>query len=177
MAVNQASMNARRNDVAFMNAVPDGTAQKAADIQRRFNQAVAATQSDGKLSAEGRRNQLAAYYRDAVTAMKTVRESFEGSEEQTAHDLTIDMFGSASSLGADAISARDADDRAAQLQTRDEALALLTRADSNGDQVLARAIALRAFTETQQPLSGRAWGPVLDAYTSRRPPSQPNWAS
>ena len=81
----------------------------------------------------------------------------------------MDLFGSVSSLGADAISARDGDDRAAQLKTRGEALALLARAESNGDQALARAIALRAFTEAQQPLSAGAWVPVLDAYCTSRP--------
>jgi hypothetical protein len=50
--------------------------------------------------------------------MRKLRESFEEKEEQTAHDLRMDLFGSASSLGADAISARDADDRAAQLKTQ-----------------------------------------------------------
>jgi hypothetical protein len=83
--------------------------------------------------------------------------------------VSVDLFGSVSSLGADAISARDADDRAAQLKTRDEALALLARAESNSDQVLARAIALRAFTNVQQPLSAGAWRPVLDAYCTSRP--------
>lgn len=113
--------------MAFMNAVPNDIAEKAADIERRLNQFVAATQSNDNLSAEGRRKRLAAHYLDAVAAMRKLRESLEGKEEQTAHDLRVDLFGSASSLGADAISARDADDRAAQLKTRDEALALLAR--------------------------------------------------
>jgi hypothetical protein len=169
MAVISAPMNTRRNDVAFMNAVPDGIAEKAAGIQRRLNQSVAAVQSNDNLSAEGRRKQLATDYLDAMTAMKKLRESLEAEEEQTADDLSVDLFGSASSLGADAISVRDADDRAAQLKTKDEALALLTRAESNGDQVLARAIALRAFTKAQQPLGGSAWASVLDTYTASRP--------
>jgi hypothetical protein len=54
-------------------------------------------------------------------------------------------------------------------KTRNEALALLARAESNGDQVLARAIALRAFTEAQQPISAGAWRPALDAYCASRP--------
>jgi hypothetical protein len=41
--------------------------------------------------------------------MKKLRGSHEVKEEQTADDLTADLFGSASSL-ADALSVRDADD-------------------------------------------------------------------
>ena len=45
----------------------------------------------------------------------------------------------------------------------------LARAEKNGDQVLARSIAMRAFEESRNRIGGYAWGPVIDAYTASRP--------
>jgi hypothetical protein len=152
-----------------MNAVPDNIAEKAGDIQSRHRQVVERVRGDNNLSAQGRLKQLARARLDALAEMTKLREGFDGKEAKTASDLSVDLFGAVSLVGADAISARDAADRARQIRSPREALELLALAENNGDQVLARAIGHRAFNEQRQPIGGAAWSPVLDAFTARRP--------
>jgi hypothetical protein len=155
--------------VAFMNATDDKTADQAAEIQSTLARDADRARSNGNLSDQGRLSAIAAAYLRATAEMDQLRQGFQGGRDQRAEVLEVDLFGAPSTVGADAISARDADDRSASLNTADEALALLQRAEVNGDKVLARAIALRAYGESRSPIGGWAWGPVVDAYTARRP--------
>ena len=150
-----------------MPEISQATADKAAAIQREFNSSVTAFREDRGLTPEGKRQRMAAAYLRAEEAMNKLRSSWREGAQASAQVLNRDIFGAASTAGVDAISARDADDRAAQLQTADEALPLLSRAEENGDKVLARAIAQRAYRERGNPFGG--WGLVLEAYTENRP--------
>ena len=77
-----------------------------------------------------------------------------------------DISGDATSRIAAAVSYRDAQDRVANLKTPSEALQLLQRAEGTGDELLARAVAQRAY---DQRLSDPSWGEALDQYLSTRP--------
>ncbi len=71
-----------------------------------------------------------------------------------------------------AISARDAHDRAGRLTRPQEAASLLHRAEHNGDQVLARAIAQHAVDQSRGAMTReieRAWDEVLGAFVEARP--------
>lgn len=78
-------------------------------------------------------------------------------------------FGTPSTDTTTVISARDANERAAQLGPQDAHLALdlLHGADVNGDDILAAALGFRAYELSGVP--GTDWPQVLDAYLERRP--------
>lgn len=152
-----------------MSQIPQAIADKAAAIQAELQRSADAFRSNGDLNQEARFRGIATAYAVADKQMTVLRESWEGDAEQTTTDLRRAAFGSVASSGADAISARDADDRAAQLEDPIEAARLLDRADRNGDDSLARSIAMRAFEELYSAFGDRRWVDVLEAYVETRP--------
>jgi hypothetical protein len=151
-----------------MPAISQDVADKASVIQRTLNEAIAAARNDTGLNEVGKRDRIAKAYQKADQDMRRLKDSWQTKAEQTTVVLGKDVFGAASTSGADAISIRDADDRASRIETPDEAANLLGRAEENGDTVLARAIAQRAYGE-RSGLMGNAWSGVLDTYTESRP--------
>lgn len=144
----------------FVNRAHDIRTQYEADVERVRNNA--------QLSAVGKQQQLAAAWKTATTAMDGHRVTFDGASTLTANDQRRRVFGADNVTGADAVSMRDAFDRAALLQSGDEALALLRRAELTGDDHLARAVASTAFDNSAGGFIG-AWTRVVDAFTATRP--------
>lgn len=147
--------------------IPQATADKAAAIQATMNAKVASIRNNGELSPDGKRKAMARAYVEAEQGMTKLREAWQGNAAASSETLSKDLFGAASTAGMDAISARDADDRAAQLENARDAIALLERAEENGDKVLSRAIAQRAYRERGNVFGG--WDRVLDAYLEIHP--------
>ncbi|HEY3530391.1 MAG TPA: hypothetical protein VGK78_14690 [Nocardioides sp.] len=151
-----------------MPAIPEDVQAKAGKIQDDFNTTVRAIRSNGDLTQEARLRRLAQAQAEAQRAMEDVKASWLGTSTDTAETLTKRIFGSSGMAGADAISARDAADRASRVETAGEAASLLEMAENNGDEVLARAVAMHAFGMRHDILSGD-WGSIVDAYASTRP--------
>jgi hypothetical protein len=146
----------------FVNRAHDIRSQYEADVERVRN--------NPQLSAVGKQQQLAAAWKTASTAMDGHKTTFNGTQTLTATDQRRRVFGADNVTGADAVSMRDAFDRAAQLQSGDEALALLRRAELTGDDHLARAVAATAFDKSAGGFIGAAdWTAVVDAFTATRP--------
>src|SRR4051812_10593917 len=80
---------------------------------------------------------------------------------QRYNTLEQRVFGSTSTAGADAVSFRDAVDRADRLENQDAALQALGTAELSGDQVLAKAIVLRAWQAN--------WDTVVERYAVTHP--------
>ncbi len=70
--------------------------------------------------------------------------------------------------GVDAVSFRDAQDRAAQLEDAQQAAVLLDRAVQSGDHHLAQAVAEKAYSNASG-LFGGQWADVLNQYAAARP--------
>ena len=69
------------------------------------------------------------------------------------------------------ISYRDAQDRADKLSRPEEAAALLERAIMSGDEILGRAIAMRAMGRiTFKGMGGDGWAQVVDRWVENQPP-------
>lgn len=149
--------------------IEDAEVNKAEAILEPYNAAIMRIRNDADLSPEGRMRAFARVYLKTEDEMAALRESRAEVKTKTKTDLVREIFGAAGTSGADAISARDADDRAAHLDTSREALTLLERAEANGDQVLARSIAQRAYSEGAGLFGISDWSDVLDAYTAKRP--------
>jgi hypothetical protein len=152
----------------MMPAITEDVSDKAGAIQRNLASSVAAVRENAELSTDGKVRRLARAYRDASRAMNKLREDWQGKAAVDSRSLGRDLFGTASAVGADAISVRDADDRAARVERVGDALDLMHRAHENGDEVLVRALAQRAYRERSNPFGG-GWAPVLDTYVEMHP--------
>jgi hypothetical protein len=146
-------------------AVADQAAQIAAERDRMIETIMA----DANLSQAGKQRAVAKQHQAAVERMQVLKDNFSGGSVITAQELGKQLFGADQVTGADAISMRDAHDRAAQVEDPQAAAALLDAARMYGDEHLARAVAHRAYNESQSPLVGPAWSPVVEAYASSRP--------
>lgn len=151
-----------------MPEIPADIQQQAGDIQDRFNKTVTAIRSDGDLTEDARTRRLAVAHKSAEGEMDRLRQRWGGGASVSAESLTRQVFGASAVSGMDAISARDAGDRASQITDADEALRLVRWSMDNGDDVLAQAVARHAFDRRGEFIGGD-WGGVVDAYAEARP--------
>lgn len=149
-------------------AIPTDVAQKADRIGQGYSRRVEEIKGNGDLNEDAKRRLMAEAYEAASAEMDAVRDGWTQATQARRKTLARDLFGASSVSGADAISMRDAADRAAQLESPDDAAALLRRADNSGDTVLTRAIAQHAFDQASGPF-GDAWNGVLSAFAESRP--------
>ncbi|WGY04325.1 hypothetical protein QI633_11265 [Nocardioides sp. QY071] len=151
-----------------MPAITDEVAAKAMAIHDKLNATLARVRGNKDLNDDGRLRQLAKAYTDAKVQLTSLREQFEGERAATVTKLNREIFGATSVSGADAISLRDAADRASQITDPADALRLVQQANDTGDEVLARAIAQVAH-RNHAGFLGAAWAPVLEAFLAERP--------
>jgi hypothetical protein len=145
-------------------------ADEADAIRARMESAVERHRADGDLSPAGRRKRIAAAYRTAASQLADLSKRFEDNASATAEQSARSLFGSASPLdGSAAVSWRDAADRCEQLTSPAEAQQLLAAAQRSGDDVLARCVAAKAYEESQRPVTGAAWMPLVEVYAAKRP--------
>jgi hypothetical protein len=147
--------------------------RRAQQIVDDYNRVTQLLRADKDLTDDGRNRQLIAAYDRARVQLNELRTQEQSRLASRGADLERRLFGLAGHAnGADAISARDALDRASQLKSTKEAAALLQRADSTGDDVLARAIASTAAERSRtspDPNVARAWDGVIRTYVDARP--------
>ena len=146
---------------------PDERGQ-AGQVMKAHRAAVERIRSDVTLSREGRRRAIA---RETITARNTLAQLRSASDTRSAQqrrELEFKLFGLGTrTSGADVISHRDAADRAAECKTPAEARRLLSRAETTGDQQLARAVFAEAWARHSDMEPG--WGELGRAYLERRP--------
>src|SRR3954453_24134748 len=129
---------------------------KAWRIHERYAEATKRIKDDKDLADEGRHRRLADEWAQARKALEGLRDA-EGTQlVKRQQELERRLFGSG--LGGldaatSAISARDAQDRAERLTTPQEAASLLHRAEQNGDQALARAVAQHAARRSDDAMT------------------------
>lgn len=153
-----------------MPKMTDSVRQKAEGIHAELSASVAAIRANQDLNHDGRQRQIAASYVRAKRELDQLRQEFMRGADASAKVLSKDIFGAAVTVGADAISARDAADRASRLADAQEALDLLRMAEENGDDVLARAVAQRSHREARHaPFGNEGWSEVLAGYLEHRP--------
>lgn len=153
-----------------MGLVDKSTADKALGVQTKLNRMIEAARKDETLTPVGKQRRIAAAYSAASAEMQQLQATHEQNTARTVTNLQRQLFGAGSANGADAISMRDAADRADRIESPDEAAALLARSENNGDHVLARAIAAKAFgTAASSPLVAHHWVPVVEQFAATRP--------
>jgi hypothetical protein len=157
--------------------MPDTTPERdeAAAWQQRYSAAAKRLQADTDLTPEARDRRLAQEWKTTRGALDRLQAKETARLTSRVRDLEVRLFGPTHSEVTDAISMRDAQDRASQLLTPAEAAELLSRAEQNGDQVLARAVAQRVAAQSRQALGARAgeWDDVLGTFVDARPAVMP----
>lgn len=148
----------------------DDPVEKAAEhIRQLFNTAVYLYSSNGDLTQDAIKAQIAQAYVKASDDMAALQSQTSGNVEARRAQLQQQVFGTVGISGDPAslaMSARDASERVAQIDVTDwyAAQQLLDRAELTGDEVLARQIAAAAYSN---PLGG--WSSVLDSFLAKRP--------
>jgi hypothetical protein len=145
----------------------------AETIRENAEAAYARVRNRGELTPAAIATLLARTYVDAKAQMEALAQRSGADVAAKSRRLYQSAFGIddiAGNNGVDRASAsvsyRDAQDRVASLESPVDAGSLLTRAENSGDELLARAIAQRAFD--QAPMDA-GWGELLDRYLASRP--------
>lgn len=142
-------------------------------VWERFETTVSKARADQRITPQARQADIARAYVTATRRATELRAQAVKQVDDQRRTLTRRLFGSGgrSTDPTEAISRRDASDRAAQITDADEALHLLRRAQENGDDILAQAVARHTVTY------GRQWGrwpEVLAEYTRENPKAADN---
>lgn len=95
----------------------------------------------GRLSTEGLRIERGRAFVNATRQMEPLRAQFRSKVKSTRERLERQLYGANSTDSGDIVAQRDAQDRAAKLDTDEKALAAWKRAHQSGDIGLQKAIA------------------------------------
>lgn len=154
--------------------VSDSVHLQAAAIRDMAENAYTRVRGDGRFSVDAIRAAVAAAYLKARDEMTALQQRVTNDAEARTRTATAAIWSIDDIAGNDpatraavSMSYRDAQERAAEIpfDRPQDAVELLKRAEDSGDEVLARAVAQRAWA------CGALgeWADVLNAYTSTRP--------
>ncbi|WP_299057060.1 hypothetical protein [uncultured Nocardioides sp.] len=143
-----------------------------AEIMQRAEAEIAATlvqiRRDTSRTDDYKKAEIAKAYQQMRAVRDRLVEERNAARDEYRRTLERDIFaGQGASDPSWAISRRDAGDRAEQLESPTQAAALLARAERQGDEPLARAIAERAYE--------MRWPEVADQFLGARPDVAPRF--
>ena len=143
---------------------------EADKIRARYASQAKVIQERPDLNDRGRDQRLSGVLVQARKDMAALRK-FEAEQiEARRRHLQQRLFGNPKSGDSAAvISFRDALDRADRLQSPDEAAALLDCAVMSGDDILGRAIAMRAMARVSVKGVGDGWRQVVERWVDGQP--------
>jgi hypothetical protein len=145
-------------------------AQTPDSVRKRYAARVADLRARKDLSEDGRRRQIAKARTDADAAMRKIAKADQANRDKRHAELLARIFGNPRPQDSTSVvSYRDAQDRAAGLKTPEQAAALLSRARSTGDRLLAQAVAMRALDGAMGAKLGTGWDAVLDDWAAEQP--------
>lgn len=135
---------------------------KIAAIQHRLNTEAARIRDNTAYSDAGRRVELAKLTVQARKERDTLKADFLAKRAERRTLLQRRLFGlSSSPSAADMMLLRDSQDRAATIDSAEEAANRLALAHQSGDTFMAQAIAQRA--------ANRGWNEVINTYAEHAP--------
>jgi hypothetical protein len=122
------------------------------NIRSKYIRALEATRRDPDLNDQAKRSRIAAAYEEARVAMERLRQTAAQESEETGARLYKKAFGQTfdsltphdERVRSIQIS-RDSLDRTERLESPQDALRLLSRAELTGDSYLTKAIALKSY--------------------------------
>lgn len=145
-----------------MTDTTDPVTAEAESIRVGLDRQVKRIAADPDLTDEARVRQASEAHAAASQSMDDLRGRVTAERERKQKAAASRLLGGGGGVsGADAISMRDATERAERLESAADARKLLDRARSNGDETLVRAILFEA-RERSQSVMGGAWARLLD---------------
>lgn len=138
-----------------------------AEIQSRFAARTRAIQEKRDLTPHAKKTMLARLYIEARDALDGLKAGEVARIQRQREQLDRKLFGT-NGLSPDpqaVIARRDANDRAAKLDTPTEAEYALHRAEREGDRIMAKAIAAKAADYSGDP----SWAEILTTYVADKP--------
>lgn len=155
--------------------------EAAERIRSKYADEAEAIRNNRDLNDNARQRRLAEAHVRSRTSLDDLRQQETKNLGQRRGELERDLFGARGAArgldaGAHAISARDASDRAAQVTSATEAAELLARAEADGDELLARAVARRSMQGADQAMTtavAEAWNDVARTFLDNRPALMP----
>jgi hypothetical protein len=153
--------------------------EAAARVQEKYHEELEQIRADMNLSDEGRQRKIAAVHATTKAKLNERRIAEQTMLSTRFAKLEDELYQARRPYDQDAaswsISLRDASDRAAQLRTPVDAQRLLERALSSKDEVLARAVARRAFERSDTGVSSvdEQWANVARAFIAANPQLEP----
>ncbi|MFD0117662.1 hypothetical protein ACFVZL_19880 [Streptomyces sp. NPDC058320] len=137
------------------------------EIRQQLNTKTDRINSQRNLTPTAKQTMIARAFVEARDALDQVKQSETDRIGRERKQLERKLFGSNGfSLDPNAaVSRRDAADRAAKIETAEEALRTMQRAERDGDTTLAKAIASRAADYSGDPV----WANVVTTYVADKP--------
>ncbi|MGJ6124912.1 hypothetical protein QN239_20305 [Mycolicibacterium sp. Y3] len=136
-----------------------GYRAQAEQLTDEFKLAHAEIESDPRLSADGKREQLEPLHADVVEQINALRDREKAAIRGKKANLERRLFGLSSTASNDPaklVSFRDAQSRARQLEDADDAAELYESAKRSGDTILATAVLEKALV--------RGWSNIKEDY-------------
>ncbi|TXS51607.1 hypothetical protein [Streptomyces sp. t39] len=117
------------------------------------------------LSAHAKQVAIARAHATAERNMAELLEADTAAYQRQRSYLERKLFGGDDSTGYNAMSARDAREKAATYTNPQEAAEAFHRAQRAGDTDMVKAIASHAADLASTPVFGQAWQPIVSAYS------------
>lgn len=121
------------------------------------------------LTQQAKQVSVARVHQDAERKMAALLEENQASYQRQRAMLERRLFGGDDATGYNALSARDAREKAAAITDPREAFAAFQRAQRAGDVDMVKAIASHAADQSQVKIFGDAWRPIVSAYAETSP--------
>lgn len=138
-------------------------------IREQYNRQIERIRNRQDLTDQAKQVAMARAHRSASERIAATRDADRQQYETRKATLEKRLFGNRELSGMDALSARDAREKAAKLTDPQEAQAAYSRALRDGDREYARAIASHAADQASIPLFGEAWLPVVETHAENTP--------
>ncbi|MFF1336362.1 hypothetical protein ACFVYT_00325 [Streptomyces sp. NPDC058290] len=137
------------------------------EIRQQLDSKVQHIRGQKNLTTRAKQTMIARAYLEARNGLDELREQEAARIERQREQLDRKLFGT-NGFSPDpntVIARRDANDRAAKLDTPAEAEHALRRAEREGDRIMAKAIAARAADYSGDP----SWAQLLNQYVDGKP--------
>lgn len=138
-------------------------------IHAAYNRKVEQIRARQDLTPQARQVAIARAHTAASEQIGQLRDTARQQYQERRETLEKRLFGQREVSGVDALSARDARERAARFTHPDEALAAYKRAQRDGDKDMMRALGNWAADQAAMPHLGESWRPLVEHHAAATP--------
>lgn len=142
-------------------------------IRATYDRKVEGIRGRQDLSPQARQVAIARAYTTAQEQLAQVQQADTEHYHRQRGYLERKLFGSTTDVtGTNALSSRDARERAAKYETPQDAADAFNRAQRDGDSDMQRAVAARAAEYASHATAAPGWGHIVQHYASSTPGKQ-----